>query len=108
MLGTSDSTDEGPDPKRMERNANHFCSIFFVEHSLTYFLKCNAAYQNFFLLFIWSLMYSLCSRRLKVICRKEGAHNRDTCTPILSCAHYFQVPVYVPLVCDCPGMYHIS
>ena len=90
MLGTSDSTDEGPDPKRLERNSNHFCSLFFVEHSLIYFLKCHAAYQDFFLLFVWSLMYSLCSRRFKVICRKEGARDRDTTTPILSCAHYFQ------------------
>lgn len=26
----------------------HFCSLFFVEYSLTYFPKCDAAYQNFF------------------------------------------------------------
>ena len=33
-----------------------FCSLFFVEHSLTYFTKCHAAYQNFFFpLFAWSL-----------------------------------------------------
>ena len=25
-----------------------FCSLFFVEHFLTYFTKCHAAYQNFF------------------------------------------------------------
>ena len=33
-----------------------FCSLFFVEHSLTYFTKCHAAYQKFFFpLFAWSL-----------------------------------------------------
>ena len=26
----------------------HFSSLFFVEHSLTYFPKCHVAYQNFF------------------------------------------------------------
>ena len=45
------STDEGPGLKRLERNSKHkmaICSLFFVEHSLTYFTKCHAAYQNFF------------------------------------------------------------
>ena len=39
---TCNSTDEGQGPKRLEGNPNHkthFCLLFFVEHSLTYFLS---------------------------------------------------------------------
>ena len=35
------SSDEGPSPKLLEGNPNHkthFCLLFFVEHSLSYFL----------------------------------------------------------------------
>ena len=48
------STNEGAGPKRLEKISTpdtplfvHYFS-FFVEHSLTYFLKCHAVYRNFF------------------------------------------------------------
>ena len=75
-----------------------FCWTFPFQYLLS---KVQCSLSEFFLLFIWSLMYSLCSRRLEVICRKEGTRDRDTPTPILSCAHYFQAPATHRLL-----MYH--
>ena len=42
--------------RKTQTKTRHFCSLFlfsFVEHSLSYFLKCHAVYRNF-LLFVWS------------------------------------------------------
>ena len=35
-----------------QNTTRHFCSLFFVEHSLTYLVNCHAAYRNFFPLFV--------------------------------------------------------
>ena len=56
FLRTWNSTDEGSGPNCLEKNSNYNTALLFIitlifkfiENSLTHFLKCHAAYRNFF------------------------------------------------------------
>ena len=61
-----------------EPSTRHFCSsLFFIEYSLAYFLKCHAAYWHFFPVFyVHSIPYCLCAAK-RIIPHVASVHTKE-------------------------------